>query len=242
MKCIILAAGYATRLHPVAKYVPKPFLDVGGRPIIDHIVEKVKKLKADEICAVTNHRFFPIFAEWGREQNVKVVDDGTMSNEDRLGAIKDLVLGINAVDDDDILCIGGDNLFEDMLDTVVGEGRTLGKVVIGLYDVKTAEEAKRFGVITSEGSKIVSFEEKPSQPKTTIISTLVYYLPKKSISLVKEFAGQGKDNAGELIKYLMQNTDVHGVILKGKWMDIGKLEHLEQARREFYSGQWKLCE
>lgn len=241
MRCIILAAGYATRLHPVAKHVPKPFLDVGGKPIIDHIVDKLKSLGVSKICAVTNDRFFPLFDAWGTSQGVQVINDGTTSNEDRKGAVGDLVMALGeSSEDEDVLVVGGDNLFEDDLQNLLKTAEEKKSVVIGVYDVKSAEEAKRFGVVATQGSKVETLEEKPAQPKSTLISTLVYYLPKNVLPAVRKFAEQGKDNAGELIKHLLKHTEVHSCTLSGRWADIGTLEHLEQARREFYQGLWKL--
>ncbi|MAF34539.1 nucleoside-diphosphate-sugar pyrophosphorylase [Candidatus Woesearchaeota archaeon] len=241
MRCVILAAGYATRMHPLAMHVPKPFLDVGGKPIIDHIIDKVKGLGMSKICAVTNHRFFPLFADWGKHQEVEVIDDGSVSNDDRKGAVGDCVLGLDCVgDEEDVLVIGGDNLFEDNLQNLLAMASKTKGVVIGLYDVKEDNEAKRFGVVSRKDSQVVRFVEKPEKPESTLISTLVYYIPKEALKHVREFAEQGHDNSGELIKHLMGKGDVHSVVLNGRWVDIGTVEHLEQARREFYWGLWKL--
>ena len=151
------------------------------------------------------------------------------------------MLGLDCVgDEEDVLVIGGDNLFEDNLQNLLAMASKTKGVVIGLYDVKEDNEAKRFGVVSRKDSQVVRFVEKPEKPESTLISTLVYYIPKEALKHVREFAEQGHDNSGELIKHLMGKGDVHSVVLNGRWVDIGTVEHLEQARREFYWGLWKL--
>jgi len=240
MKCIVLAAGYATRLHPVAKYVPKPLLDMGGKPMIDYIISKVRELGVTDICVVTNQTFYPLFAQWGSDHRVQVINDGTTSNENRRGAVGDLLLGLETLGDDDYLIVGGDNLCEDNLKELHATGHKHRAVTIGLYNVQSMEHAKRFGVVTCEQGRVKSFVEKPTDPQSTLISTLVYFLPKESLPRVRAFAKQGKDNSGELIMHLMEHLPVHGVTLNGKWVDIGSLEHLENTRQEFREGKWQV--
>lgn len=244
MKVLILAAGYGTRLYPVVKDDPKALLEVQGKSLVNYIVEKVETLEElTEIILVTNEKFYKTFEQWKEKQPkssyaLTILNDKTESNEDRLGSIGDIDFTLNNMDiDEDLLVIGGDNLFDYSLNDYVSFCRDNSpSVSIGLYDVESLEEATKFGVVEiDEKGKIVSFEEKPEKPKSTLIGMCCYYLPKKSLGQIDQYLLEsGKsDRAGDYIKWLCEKNDVYGYKFKGKWYDIGSIESYQEAQKAF---------
>ncbi|MBW2992604.1 nucleotidyltransferase family protein [Candidatus Woesearchaeota archaeon] len=239
MKALILAAGYAKRLWPLTLNQPKPLLKIGGKPMIEHITEKLEKINAiDTIYVVTNNKFFKNFEEWAKaykgEKEVEVINDGTMTEETKLGAVGDIHYSIKTRNiDEDLFVIAGDNLFEFDLFKLVDKSEDHLASVIGLYDLKHADLlAKKFGVVEIDFyGKIVGFEEKPEKPKSTLAATACYYLVKKDIEELERCIAENKkpDNMGEFIKYLSQKKDVYGVIYEEGWVDIGSKEQLIEA-------------
>lgn len=242
MKCVIFAAGYATRLYPLTKDTPKPLLKVAGTPMIEHILQKIechKQIK--DVYIVTNSRFAAQFDSWNQgfrsRLNIKIVDDGTDSNENRLGAIGDLkyVLDKEAIKDD-LLLIAGDNLFEDNLGDLIGIFLKNRKPTIGVIDVGSEELAKNYGVVEIDRRNIIKdFSEKPQQPQSTLISTFVYALPAASINIIHSYASSGNpmDRAGDFIKHLSMREEVFAVPLEGKWFDIGTLDQYHMANKQY---------
>lgn len=247
MTALILAGGYGTRLAELGKNTPKPLLKIQNRYLLDYILEKIKPLKdVEKIVLVTNNRFYGIFQQWAKEQSgyacpIRIVNDGTNTPEDRLGSIGDIDFVIRQENlRDDLLVVGGDNLFEGSLESYVQFSR--GKapaVTIGVYDVRSLEDARRFGVagIDARG-RINFFEEKPVKPRSTLIAMCLYYLPKKSLGLIADYLLEsGKsDTAGDYIRWLYQKIDVYGFPFLGKWYDIGSVESYREAQAEFHAG------
>src|SRR5215471_5939844 len=203
MKAILLAAGYGTRLRPLTDDRPKHLLPVGGRPMLDWILDWVMELEdVDGVHLVTNSRFAPDFARWAEPHGVTVHDDGTTSNEDRLGAVGDLRLAIESagLEDDELVVLAGDNLFELSLPRFVEWWRAKPQPAsaVPLHDVGDLELATHYGIAeTDAADRIVRFVEKPSDPPSTLASTLVYLLPREHVSLVDAYLGEGQspDNA-----------------------------------------------
>ncbi|MBI2654819.1 nucleotidyltransferase family protein [Candidatus Woesearchaeota archaeon] len=243
MHAIILAAGYATRLHPLTKDKPKPLLDVAGRPIIEHIIEKLGQISdVGKIFIVTNDRFERNFTEWlenfDAKKPVEILNDGTSSNDDRLGALGDIHFAISSKEiDDDIIAIAGDNLFELSLTDVHNLFRKRKSNVIVLHDVKDFELARHYGIVEVSDELVVNFEEKPISPKSTLASTGIYFFPKKTIELIKKYIAQGNnpDKTGNFIEWLHKREKVYSYVTDKKWYDIGSLEQLEKANR-YYKG------
>ncbi len=237
MKCLILAAGYATRLRPLTDDVPKHLLPVGGRPMLDWVLDRVREVDdVDAIHLVTNHRFAPIFARWAEPQGVSVHDDGTTSNDDRLGAVGDLRLVIekSGLEDDELLVLAGDNLFELSLPRFVEwtHSKPQPAGAVPLHDVGDLELATHYGIAeTDDAGRIVRFVEKPSDPPSTLASTLIYLLPPEHIRLVRAFLedGQSPDNAGSFLGWLAAREAVYGYRFDGSWYDIGNHEQLLEA-------------
>jgi len=246
MKVLILAAGYGTRLYPIIKDIPKPLLEVADRALIEHIIVRLNHLKDwDELLVVTNNKFTGHFEQWAKEQTVcpvgiRVVNDGTNTPDDRLGSVGDIRFVIDALNlDDDLLVIGGDNLFDySLADFVDFSTSKSPSVSIGLYDIEDIQSATKFGVVeVDEDRKIVSFEEKPKQPKSSLIAMCAYYLPKSTLGLVAEYIGQTDkaDKAGDYIHWLVEQGSVYGYTFQGRWYDIGSLESYEEAQERFKS-------
>ncbi len=243
MKVIIPVAGYATRLYPLTENNPKALLEIQGKPILEHILKKVEELsEVSEIFVVSNAKFFENFNEWvkGFESRIpiKVLNDGTKSNEDRLGQIGDIQLAIKEFDsEDDLLIISGDNLFNFSLVPVYNFFKEENEIVNALYDIKDIESAKHLGVmsIDPKSGLVVSFEEKPVEPKSTNVSLGIYFFPKDKVKKIKAFLDKGgkADKIGYLMAELTEKKGLYGFVYLEQWFDIGFKAALEQAEKEF---------
>ncbi|MEK6918161.1 MAG: nucleotidyltransferase family protein [Nanoarchaeota archaeon] len=230
MKCVILCGGYATRLYPMTLTKPKALLEVDKKPLVNHIIESIPD-EIKEIYIVTNDKFYNDFVWWLQKQpfkdRVEILNDGTNTNETSLGGIGDLWFAINEKEiNEDILVILGDNYFNFYLDEVIDFFNKFKKCVVALFDVKSLEEAKKFGVIEVENNKVVSFEEKPGNPKSTLISTGIYVFSKEEIVKIGKYieSHKPKDGPGFLVKDFSEKDEVYGILLKGFWFDIGDIK------------------
>ena len=245
MKAIILAAGYGTRLYPLTKNKAKPLIEVAGKSMINHIMEKIKEVEeVDKVIVITNNKFYSQFVEWANNYNsnipIKVLNDGTLSNDDRLGAIGDINFAVNKENiDDDLLIINGDNIFQFSLKEMCETFKQKNQHVISLYDVKTTEEAKKFGIVDlDETSKVIEFKEKPEQPSSTLASIGIYFYGKQIRNLISQYLAEGgnTDRTGDLVEWLHKKEHVYGFVFdkpEEKWFDIGSFESLEQANKEW---------
>ena len=241
MDAIILAAGYAMRLYPLTENTPKPLLNVAGKPIIEHIIRKLEEIESiNKIYIVTNDKFHQHFRKWLNNfesgKAIEVINDGTKSNEDRLGAFGDVYFVISSKNiDNDLIVVAGDNLFELSLREVANFFRKRKSNVIVLHDVKDFELAKHYGIVETSNDIIVHFEEKPMSPKSTLASTGIYIFPKKTMELIKKYIAQGNnpDKTGSFIEWLHKRDKVHTYITDKKWYDIGTIEQLEKANRHY---------
>ena len=222
---------------------PKSLLEINGKPVLSYLVEKIERLdNVDEIFIVTNEKFYSHFDEWLKEnqkkfaKKIKIVNDETKTNETRLGGIGDLnfVLEKEKISDD-LLVVLGDNLFDFDLISFLQFFKKINEVVVGVYDLKDFEEAKNFGVFEIKNSKLLSFEEKPQNPKTTIISTGIYFFPEKDLKKIGEYmkTEKPKDGPGFLILDLLNSQGVHTFEFKGKWFDVGTKETYEKLKNGF---------
>ncbi|MFH1996602.1 MAG: nucleotidyltransferase family protein [Candidatus Omnitrophota bacterium] len=244
MRVLILAAGYAVRLRPLTLNTPKPLLPVGGRAIIDRIVDRLDGIgDIDEVCVITNDRFCKDFESWSgsieRKVPVTVINDRTTSDDNKRGAIGDLrfFAEIKGVDDE-LLVIAGDNIFEFDMEEFLKFGRSHSDgVTIALYDVKDRELAKKYGVVQIDRSTgtTIGFEEKPNDPKTTLVSTCVYYFPGGKLRLLDDYitSGNTMDTPGSFIKWIQDNGAVFGFVFSEDWFDIGSIESYREADKKY---------
>ncbi|MBI2559359.1 nucleotidyltransferase family protein [Candidatus Woesearchaeota archaeon] len=241
IEAIVLAAGYATRLYPLTENIPKPLLNVAGKPILEHIIRKLEVIPAiNKIYIVTNDKFEQHFRKWlenfDSERPIEVINDGTKTNEDRLGALGDIhhIISLKNIDDE-ILVVAGDNLFEQSLIEVFNFFKKRKSNVIVLHDVKDFDLAKHYGIVEVSNNLVVNFEEKPVSPKSTLASTVIYFFPKKTISLIKKYISQGNnpDKTGSFIEWLHKREKVYSYITDKKWYDIGSIEQLKKADKHY---------
>jgi glucose-1-phosphate thymidylyltransferase len=229
VKALILAAGYATRLRPLTDTIPKQLLPVGGRPMVDWILDRIAETSADEIHLVTNARFAPDFARWAEGKDVRVHNDGTTSNEDRLGAIGDVdFVGL----DDDLLVIAGDNLFDYSLAEYESYWRAKGGSAVAVHDVGDQELAKKYGIVDVDGDdRIVAFVEKPDDPPSTLAATATYLYRREHGALVPTYLAEGNppDQPGNFVAWLHAREPVYAYRFAGEWYDIGDHAQLLEA-------------
>jgi glucose-1-phosphate thymidylyltransferase len=232
VKAIILAAGYATRLRPLTDSIAKPLLPVGGRPMLDWIVDRIDEVDdVDEIHVVTNARYAPSFEAWRTSDRVTIHDDGTTTNENRLGAIGDIRFVLEQAGiDDHLLVIAGDNLFDFDLGDFVEFWRGKGEAsAVALYDVGDLELVKQFGVVDLDGDdRVTSFVEKPEQPTSTLAATAAYLYHRAHLPLIERYLAEGNspDQPGRLVAWLHERAPVYGYRFEGEWFDIGDREQL----------------
>jgi glucose-1-phosphate thymidylyltransferase len=231
---LILAAGYATRLRPLTDSVPKQLLPVGGRPMVDWILEKIRGAQIDEVHLVTNARFADRFDRWAVGKDVIVHDDGTTSNEDRLGAIGDIRFVQERADlDGDLLVIAGDNLFDYELTDYIGFWRgNDGSSAVAVLDVADRELAKKYGVVAvDEHDRVVDFLEKPDDPPSTLAAIATYLYTREHAALVPKYLDEGNapDQPGNYIAWLHKRAPVYAYRFAGGWYDIGDPDQLLEA-------------
>jgi glucose-1-phosphate thymidylyltransferase len=229
MKALILAAGYATRLRPLTDSIPKQLLPVGDRPMVDWILDRIQQTSADEIHLVTNARFAPDFERWAEDRNVVIHNDGTTSNDDRLGAVGDIhFVGL----DDDLLVVAGDNLFDYSLADYEAYWRATGGSCVAVLDVRDPELAKRYGIVdVDENDRITNFVEKPEYPPTTLCATATYLYTRGHARLVETYLEEGNppDQPGHYVAWLHKREPVYAYRFPGEWFDIGDLGQLLEA-------------
>jgi glucose-1-phosphate thymidylyltransferase len=245
MKVIILAAGYATRLYPLTLNQPKPLLPVAGKPIIEHVLDNLAPIGGtDRVYVVTNAKFAGHFQKWSEHYHASksnlaftIVNDGTTSDADKLGAIGDIhfVLQTQRVDDD-LIIVAGDNLFGEKLGGFGTFCREKNTPVLALYDVGDLEQIKKYSSISvAADSRITAFEEKPKHPASTLAGIALYFYPKSTIPVIKQYIAEGNnpDQPGRLIQWLYPRTPVYTWRVPGIWFDIGSKETLEEANQIF---------
>jgi len=225
MKCLILASGFGTRLYPLTMTRAKALLPYKGKPMINHIVDKIPP--GIEILVNVNKKFEADFSTWQKKQNRKIdicVED-VASEEERLGAVGALNYWIREKGiQEDLLVFGSDNYFEFDLASFMAafDGKN---VLVAIYDVGDHTRANQYGVVKIEGNRIIELEEKPAFPKSSLVSTACWILPARVFPLIAEFSrGERKDNLGNLIAYLIEKEFVLAYPFKEKWIDIGNLE------------------
>ncbi len=245
MKVIILAAGYATRLYPLTLTQPKPLLPVAGKPMIEHVLDNLAPIGGiDRVYVVTNAKFAGHFQQWADRYGATkskleftVVNDGSTDDHNKLGAIGDIhhVLTTQNVNDD-LIVVAGDNLFSERLDAFGRFCREKNAPVLALYDVGDLEQIKKYNSISLDGDgRIRFFEEKPKNPTSTLTGIALYFYPKSTVPLIRQYIAEGNnpDQPGRLVQWLYPRTAVYTWRVPGVWYDIGSKETLEEANRIF---------
>ena len=238
MKALVLAAGYATRLYPLTLHRPKALLEVGGRPMLDHVLERLEEMGVDETIVVTNAKFTPHFEEWATgKQRVRIVNDGTTSNDDRLGAIGDTGFVLDQTGlDDDLVVVAGDNLFGEDVSGFAAYGQEVDAPVLAVHDVGDLSLMSEYNQIEiDEQGRIIFFEEKPENARSTLAGVALYFYPRHTLPLIRQYLAEDNnpDQPGRLIEWLYPRTSVYTWRLPGQWYDIGSAETLQEADRIF---------
>jgi glucose-1-phosphate thymidylyltransferase len=238
VKALILAAGYATRLYPLTQTIAKPLLPVGGRPMLDWIVDRIREVDSvDALHVVTNSKFAASFVAWSDGAHgipITIHDDGTASDDDRLGAIGDIQFVLTAASiDDDVLVIAGDNLFEFSLADYVAFWQTKGRAsAIAVHDVRSLELARKYGIAAVDSeNRVIDLVEKPADPPSTLAAIATYIVHREHVSLVGQYLDEGNapDPPGRFFVWLQDRQPVYAYAFSGDWRDIGDRAQLLDA-------------
>ena len=242
MKNIVIAAGYATRLYPLTENFPKPLLKIGDSTILDRMMADIDAIpEIDEHIIVTNHRFAHIFEEWRKNANyskpITIIDDGTTDNDNRLGAVRDLLLALEqrAVDDD-IMVLAADNILDFSLQGFADYFKEKDSSVIMCHHEPELRKLQRTGVIAvDKDMKVLEMQEKPAEPVSNWAVPPFYIYAKKDLPLIRECMkhGCGFDAPGNLAHYLTDVTTLHAWPMPGSRFDIGSMDSYEEAQKRF---------
>ena len=240
MKCLILAAGYATRLYPLTENFPKPLLEIKGKTILDWLIDDIDMLGAvDEYIVVSNHKYAHYFETWAKtkKQKISVLDDGTSTNETRLGAVKDIQYAIDTLGlDDDMLVIAGDNVLDFSLTKFICYSKEKRTSCIMRYYEPDYKKLLKCGVVTIDGNdRILNMTEKSRTPATNWCCPPFYYYTKEDAKLVQKGidSGCGTDAPGSYIAWLCNHSIVHAMEMPGMRFDIGDLASYEKVKSEY---------
>ena len=240
MKCLILAAGYATRLYPLTRNFPKPLLKVQDKTILDWLIDDIESSgKVDQYIVISNHKFADHFKDWSktREESIFVLDDGTNSNDTRLGAVKDIQHAIDKLYlDDDLLVIAGDNLLDFSLTGFINYALDKKASCTMRYYEKNVMKLRNSGVLTVDGNdKILKMVEKPSRPESHWCSPAFYFIKRMDVPHVNNAINDGcnVDAPGSFISWLCTKEDVYAYQMPGKRYDIGNLESYKKVQEEY---------
>jgi glucose-1-phosphate thymidylyltransferase len=247
MNALILAAGYATRLYPLTLNQAKPLLPVGGKAMIERVVNHLLPIPdLKTVYIVTNHKFAHQFVDWthdyrarNKAPQLEVLDDGSTSDADKLGAIGDIyfVLEKGNLYHSGLLVVAGDNLFSESLARFAEFARE-HPAAVGVYDVKSLEEAKRYNQLTTTPAGIVTdFVEKPTHSSSTLCAIALYYYSPEALRLLKTYLSEGNnpDQPGRFVQWLHKRIDIFTYPIDGLWYDIGSHESLAEANEVFSS-------
>lgn len=237
MKCIILAAGYATRLYPLTENFPKPLLKVGRKTILDWLIDDIETSgKIDEYIVISNHKFFEFFEDWANKKNlnIKVIDDGTITNEGRLGAVRDIQLGVSC--DDSYMVIAGDNLLDFSITGFIDFFGNKKSSCVMTHVENDLRKRQKTAIITfDEAGLIDSYEEKPISPKGNHAVPPFYIYTSEDIACIDEALseGCGYDAPGSFAAWLSKKTKVYAYQMPGKRYDIGDMESYRSTCKVF---------
>ena len=250
MNALILAAGYATRLYPLTLNKAKPLLEVAGKPIIEWLTDNLAGLpELEAVYIVTNDKFSDDFKKWAEQYcqrhskkiRIKVINDGSRSDDDKLGAIGDINLVLTReshLPNSDLLIVAGDNLFREPLTSFIAQAKNTFAAV-AVHDVGDVEAVKKYGVVTVSAENVVTcFEEKPDKPQSTLAAMALYYYSPEALAMFATYlaAGNNADQPGRFLQWLYTRKPVKAFTMGGRWFDIGSKEMLERADKIFATG------
>lgn len=254
MKCIVLAAGYATRLYPLTENFPKPLLEVKGKSILDWLLEDVQSTNmVDEVIVVSNHKFYDIFTEWADKaknrlsgMKLTILDDGSTDNDNRLGAVKDIAFAINEcnlagadknVCEDGVLVLAGDNLLDFSIKGFLDFYKEKNATCIMRHYEPSLEKLQRTGVVEVDSSdKVISMEEKPKEPKSNWAVPPFYIYGKEDLPVIVDCVNDEEinlDAPGGFIEWFCKKREVYAYEMPSKRYDIGNRESLEWIRKNY---------
>lgn len=245
MKAVLLCAGFATRLYPLTQDQPKSLLSIAGEPLLNHLIRRMEAISdLTEIILVSNGKFESLFNRWAREletsKRIRVVSDGTMDNEHRLGAIRDLALAIErGAVHEDVLVLAGDNLIDAELTPFISFAKAKKPAAsLGIFDIGDLGLARKYGLVETDTSdRITRFLEKPDAPPTTWASTGIYFLPRETLMFISRYLETSKnpDAPGYYMSWLANEIQMYAFRFGGTWFDIGDLASYRKADRYFES-------
>ena len=245
MKAIILAAGYAMRLYPLTENIPKALLPIGGRPMLDYLMDSVASVsEIDEAIIVSNHRFAAQFEAWATEATqaypslrLTVLDDGTTNNENRLGAVGDIQFAIEKLAlDDEVLVAASDDFFTFDLRDYVADYRRHGQNLLLGHRLDSLEDLRRFAVAELDSERrVLSLEEKPQTPRTDIAIYALYIYRADTLPLVKQYLDEGNnpDSPGRFPEWLYSRRETRVWMFEGECIDIGTPESYREICARF---------
>ena len=237
MDSIILAGGFAKRMWPLTKDTPKQLLNLGGKPMLQHVIESLKRVGPSRIILSVNSFFASQFQkfvdDYSGSMNLQLYVESSSKEEEKLGALGALNLLFKDLEiSGPVFIAGGDNLSDFNLSQMVTVAENTGKDVIGLYDVEDVELAKLYGIAHQEGDRIIDFVEKPSNPPSTLAATAYWLLSREGISSFLEYIDSGgdRDALGNFLAWNVKKNDVRSVAFRGTWYDIGGLASYREAQ------------
>jgi glucose-1-phosphate thymidylyltransferase len=242
----LLAAGYATRLHPLTLDRPKPLLEVAGAPILTHILRRVEAIPdLREVVVIGNHRFAAGLQAWCESTPCRVpvslLDDGSTHDADKLGAIGDIAFALDRVPpvDEDWLVVAGDNLLAFDLVPFYQAFRRAARPMLVLREVPRGGGPSRYNEVSVDAKgRVLRFREKPDDPRTGLAAMALYLFTPEVASELRAYLREGgnPDAPGHFIAWLVDRCEVVSRPMQGEWFDIGTPETLEDARRRYRPG------
>ena len=235
MKAVVLAAGFATRLYPLTRDFPKPFIEIGGISILDRLMLNLAEVALDEIVVVCNRRFETHFRAW-RPAHVHLVVNEAFDSSSRLGAVADLALALDASRSADVLVAAADTLFcVSLVDVVAHFQRTRLSTVCVWRNPDPVDRCRRGNVLMDGGGRLLNFVEKPAAPRSEWSSAPLYVYRSEDVDRVTEYldVGGNRDAPGHFAAWLSHRLPMSTYRLPQEPIDIGNHKALALAREAY---------